>query len=162
MTSVWLGWAQESPIARLQVPLIVGAVTGLLLAAGFGVMTGLHWGDPTSLEGRYPMFGIVVAVEVVLAGAGALVLTSTGRTQWIAWWVALVVAAHFISLAFIFRGPSLAVLGVLQLAALAGGMLTSWQSFAASSRWVGPLMGFTILGYAVITAAVVAPRLLRA
>lgn len=115
MTSVWLGWAQESPAARLRVPLIAGAVTGVALAAGFGLATGLHWSDPTSLDGQYPVFGVVVAVEVVLAGAGALILASTGHARWTAWWVALVVAAHFISLAWIFRGSSLAGLGVMQL-----------------------------------------------
>lgn len=159
MTSVWFGWAQESPVARLRVPLIVGAGTGVALAAGFGVLTGLHWNDPTALDGRYAIFGIVVGAEVVLAGAGAIVLASTGRVRWTAWWVALVVAVHFVSLAWLLRGPSLAVLGAVQVVVLAASVRVTRGMTAPSSRWVGPVMGVTILGYALISAVIVIPRL---
>lgn len=115
MTSVWLDWAQESPVARLRVPLAVGAGTGVALAAGFGELTGLHWSDPTALEGRYANLVVVVAAEVILAGAGA---------------IALAVGVRFA------RGAT-----------------------APSSRWVGPVMGVTILGYALVSAVVVLPRL---
>lgn len=138
MTSVWLGWAQESPVARLRVPLVVGAGTGIALAVGFGVLTGLHWSDPTALEGRYAIFGVVVAAEVVLAGAGASALVSTGRARWTAWRVALVVAVHFVGLAWVFRGPSLAVLGAAEVVALAVGVRVARGITAPSSRWVGP------------------------
>ena len=71
MSVVWFGWAQESPPERLRTPLIVGSVVGLAVTITFGVLTALNWSEPTALEGRYPMFGIVVGAEFALAGAGA-------------------------------------------------------------------------------------------
>lgn len=57
MTAVWLGWAQEAPPGRLRKVLIAGSVVGLLMAVGFGVLTALHWSEPTALEERYGLFG---------------------------------------------------------------------------------------------------------
>lgn len=157
MTSVWLDGAQESPVPRLRVPLVVGTGTGVALPAGFGMLTGLRWNDPTALDGRYAIFGVVVAAEVVLAGVGAIILASTGRTRWTPWWVVLVVATHFVSLAWIFRGPSLSLLAADR--GPRGGRPPPRDNTAPSSRWVGPVMGVTILSYAFISAVAVLPRL---
>lgn len=168
MTTVWFGWAQEAPVARLKIPLIVGSVVAVLVAVGFGVLTVLHWSDPTALEGRYERFGIVVGAEVVLAGAGAAALLLTGHGRWVAWWVALVVALHFVSLAWIFGGQSLAWLGVVEVLLLLVGALLVRGARAGStpvwwdgpsSAWVGPIMGLTILVYAVVNAGVTLQRL---
>lgn len=77
MTSVWFGWAQEAPPARLRTALIAGSVVGLLIAVGFGVLAGLHWSEPTALDGRYGLFGLVVGVELLLAGGGATLRART-------------------------------------------------------------------------------------
>ncbi len=160
MTSVWSGWAQESPADGLRLPLVVGAGLGIALAVGFGVLTALNWRRATALEGRYASFGIVVATELALASAGAGGLAATGHPHWIAWWVALVVAAHFVSLAWIFRGSSLAVLGATEVVVLGVGALLAQGGSTPTSRWVGPLMALTILLYALV-GAVVALRRLR-
>lgn len=168
MTMVWFGWAQEAPLARLRTVLIGGSIIGVLLAIGFGVLTGLNWSEPTALAGRYAVFGIVAGAEFALAGAGAAGFLLTGNSRWVAWWVAVVVAVHFVSLAWIFRGPSLAWLGVIEVVALLVGAFLVRNSHAGgaqvssgdpTSTWVGPLMGATILAYAVVNGAVTLQRL---
>lgn len=162
MSMVWFGWGQEAPLARLRPLLIAGSIVGLLVAVGFGVLTALHWQDPTSLEGRYLTFGFIVGAEVGLGGVGAAILGSTGNGRWTAWWVAVVVAMHFLSLAWILHGTSLAVLGVVQVIALIG--VAKQMRFGAypTSRYVGPLMGATLLAYAVVSGVVTLLRLGRA
>ncbi|ANS79478.1 hypothetical protein SGUI_2082 [Serinicoccus hydrothermalis] len=150
MTMVWCGWAQESPARGWRVPLIVGSVAGVLLAAGFGVWTGLSWGMPTALEGRYATFGVVVAAEVLAAGVGALVLVRRGQSRWIAWWVAMVVAVHFLSLSGIFGGWVLTALAIVQVVGLAALVAPLRRTEAPTSRWVGPLMGVTIFAAALV------------
>ena len=162
MTAVWFGWAQEEPPARGRTALIVGAVLGLAIAVGFGVLTALHWPEPTALTGRYGLFGIVVAAEVLLAGGGAAGFLLTGHGRWVAWWVALVVAVHFISLAWIFSGPSLVWLGIVEVVALAVVAVLVRSSTYPTSRWVGPVMGLTILAFAVVNGVAVLQRMASA
>lgn len=159
MSMVWFGWAQEAPPRQLRVSMIVGSVLGAALAIGFGVLTAIHWGNPTALEGRYEIFGIIVGAEVAVAGAGAAAFGLTGHGRWMAWWVAVVVAAHFVSLAWVLHGPWLAVLGVVQLVALAVLVPVLRGSSDPTSRWVGPVMGLTLLLYAVLSGAAVLRRL---
>lgn len=159
MAMVWFGWAQESPPRALRVPLIVGSVIGVVLAIGFGVVTAIHWGNPTALEGRYEIFGIIVGAEVVLAGVGAAAFGLTGHGRWMAWWVAVVVAVHFASLAWVLDGPWLAVLGAIQLVALIVLVPLMRGSAVPTSRWVGPVMGLTLLVYAVLSGVAVLRRL---
>lgn len=162
MSMVWFGWAQEAPPRSLRVAMIVGSVLGVALAIGFGVLTAVHWGNPTALEGHYETFGIVVGAEVAVAGAGAAALGLTGHSRWMAWWVAVVVAAHFLSLAWLLHGPWLAVLGAAQLVALAVLVPVLHASSMPTSRWVGPLMGLTLLLYAVLSGVATLRRLTEA
>ncbi|WP_201023183.1 hypothetical protein [Serinicoccus chungangensis] len=122
----------------------------VLLAVGFGIWTGLSWGEPTALEGRYAGFGIVVGAELLLAGAGVAVLAFRRQGRWMAWWVAVVVAAHFLSLSWIFGGWILTALGIVQL----GGLIRMFgplrRTEAPTSRVVGPWMGATIFGTALV------------
>ncbi len=158
MSLVWFGWAQEAPPERLRTPLISGSVLGLAVTIGFGVITALHWSEPTALEGRYTWFGIIVGAEFALAGAGAAALATTGHERWVAWWVALVVAVHLLTLAWIFHGPSLVVLGCVQVAALAIVAVLIRGGSDPSSRWVGPLMGGTFVLFALVNGALVVRR----
>lgn len=159
MTTVWFGWAQESPPRWMRNPLILGSCIGVAVAAGFGVLTAMHWADPTALDGRYAQFGLVVGAEFILADAGAAILALNGKYRWTAWWVALVVAGHFVSLAWLLEGPSLAVLGVVQVVALVIGAVVARADVAPSSRWVGPLMGLSLLLYALVAGALTLGRL---
>lgn len=159
MTMVWLGWAQERPDPSWRPWLGAGSVAGTLLAIGFGILVARHWSDPSALEGRYQWFGVLVLVELLLAGAGSLVLAHRGDQRWTAWWVAIVVAAHFLPLAWLLRDWTIAALGVVELVALAVAWTRLTGGTLPTSRVVGPLMGITLLAYAVAAAATAVPRL---
>lgn len=158
MAVVWFGWAQEDPPRRWRIRLGAGSVLGMLLAVGFGVLTALNWDEPTALAGRYPWFGILVAAEVVAAGAGCLVLARRGAARWMAWWVALVVAAHFLPLALLLEDAGIAVAGVVQLVALAAVLPRLRATDVPTSRLSGPIMGVILLVGAVIGAVLTVVR----
>ncbi len=155
MTGVWLGWAQEAPPRRLRPWLVVGSVVGLALAVGFGIAVGLNWASPSALDGKYQWFGILVGAEGLAAGLGCGLLARRGGERWMAWWVALVVAAHFVPLAFLLADLSIAVVGALQVAALVALLPRLRRSDTPTSATVGPVMGYSLLAYAVATAVVV-------
>ncbi|GAA3720536.1 hypothetical protein GCM10022224_103290 [Nonomuraea antimicrobica] len=159
MAFVWFGWAQESPPRRWRVWLGVGSVLGVGLAVAFGVLTAANWGEPSALEGKYAWFGVLVAVEVIAAGAGCLVLARRGASSWMAWWVALVVAAHFLPLALLLNDIGVAVVGVVQLVALGAVVRRLRGTPTPSSQLAGPIMGATLLLSAAISAAIAAPGL---
>jgi hypothetical protein len=152
MAMVWFGWAQEDPPKRWRAWLGAGSVLGILFAVGFGVLTALNWDEPTALEGRYPWFGVLVAAEVVAAGAGCFVLARRGAARWMAWWVAIVVAAHFLPLALLLEDVGIAVAGLVQLVALGAVVPRLRAGDATSSRLAGPVMGVILLVSAAIGA----------
>lgn len=155
MTFVWLGWSQEDPAKGMRPFLGIGSAIGLTLSILFGIMTQQNWGGPSALEGKYHLFGILVLVEVVLAVAGVLVLRHRKQGRWMAWWVALVVALHFVPLGLVLLNDvSVAVLGVLQTIALLAVIPTIRKAEYRSARVVGPLMGFSLLAYAIASAIV--------
>ena len=155
MAVVWFGWAQEDPPASWRARLGAGSVLGLLLAAGFTVLVVRAWDQPSALEGRYPWFGALVAAELVLAGLGCWLLTRRGAGRWMAWWVALVVALHFIPLAFLLVDPTLAVAGGALAVVLAALVPRLRQRSGPTSSTVGATMGGTLLGFAALSGLVV-------
>src|SRR5690349_13210388 len=100
---VWFGWAQEAPPARWRPPLGLGSALGVLLAVVGGLLAWRVWG--TGMAMAHPqarlVFGIVGAVEVGASGLGSAALALTGRSRWIAPWIAGVVGAHFVPLALL-------------------------------------------------------------
>ncbi|SEH02125.1 hypothetical protein SAMN05444920_12460 [Nonomuraea solani] len=159
MAFVWFGWAQEDPPRKWRIWLGVGSVLGLGFAVAFGVLTATNWDQPSALAGKYAWFGVLVAAEVVAAGAGCLVLARRGASRWMAWWVALVVAVHFLPLALLLNDLGVAVVGVVQLAALAVVVPRLRAATTPSSRPAGPIMGATLLLSAAIGAAIAIPGL---
>lgn len=157
MAFVWFGWAQEDPPRRWRIWLGAGSALGVGFAVAFGVLTAVNWDQPSALEGRYAWFGVLVAAEVVVAGAGCLVLARRGASRWMAWWVALVVAAHFPPLALLLNDIGVAVVGIVQLVALGVAGSRSRGGTTPSSRTAGPIMGATLLLSAAISAAIAAP-----
>ncbi|MBB4907794.1 hypothetical protein [Actinophytocola algeriensis] len=152
MAFVWFGWSQEDPPKRWRPWLGAGSVLGLGFAAGFGVLTATNWDQPTALDGRYGWFGVLVAAEVAAAGVGCLVLARRGASRWMAWWVAVVVAAHFLPLALLLSDLGIAVAGVVQLAALGAVVPRLRTADTTTSRLVGPVMGVVLLVSASIGA----------
>ncbi|MFI7703995.1 hypothetical protein [Nonomuraea sp. NPDC049480] len=159
MAFVWFGWAQEDPPRNWRIWLGAGSVLGVGLAVAFGVLTAANWDQPSALEGKYAWFGVLVAAEVVAAGAGCLVLARRGASRWMAWWVAVVVAAHFLPLALLLNDIGVAVVGVVQLVALSVVVPRLRGSTTLSSRSAGPIMGATLLLSAAISAVIAAPEL---
>ncbi|MEV0618290.1 hypothetical protein AB0I81_33540 [Nonomuraea sp. NPDC050404] len=159
MAFVWFGWAQEDPPRHWRIWLGAGSGLGVVLAVAFGVLTAMNWDQPTALEGRYAWFGVLVAAEVVVAGAGCLVLARRGASGWMAWWVAVVVAAHFLPLALLLNDLGVAVVGVVQLVVLALVVPRLRGTRAPSSRTAGPIMGATLLLSAAISAVIAVPGL---
>lgn len=157
MSVVWFGWGQEDPPRRWRWRLGIGSVLGFVFTAVFGYAYALRMDGPSALEGRYEWFGGLFAVEIVVATIGVVYLWRSGRARWMAWWVALVVAAHFLPLAFVLGDASLFVLGLIQIAAL-GATFRSLRSGPAdsadapTSRIVGPVMGGTFLAFAAVSA----------
>src|SRR5689334_12578044 len=112
--TVWFGWAQEAPPSRWRPFLAIGSVVSVLVAIGGGVLASRHWDDGTVFDARTsPIFGIVVAIEFILAGVGAAILGRRGRKELVVSWVALIVGLHFVPLAWFLRFPLLGVMGVL-------------------------------------------------
>ncbi|RJL35269.1 hypothetical protein [Bailinhaonella thermotolerans] len=159
MAFVWFGWAQEDPPPRRRVWLGAGSVLGVVVAVGFGVLTAMNWDRPSALEGDYGWFGALVAAEVVAAGGGCLALARRGAGRWMAWWVALVVAAHFWPLALLLGDAGVAVVGVVQAIALVAVVPRLRGGATTTSRAAGPIMGGTLLLSALIGALLTLPAL---
>ena len=123
--------------------------------AWFGLMSFVWfgWGQEDPPRGLRGWLG---AGEVLLAAVGGLVLARSGRGRWMAWWVAVVVALHFIPLAFFLRDPSLAVVGFIQGVGLLVLVRPLKANTRPTSRLVGPWMGATLLLFAGISAALFA------
>lgn len=152
MTFVWLGWSQEDPKPWMRPILGVGSVLGLGLSVWFGILTYRGWFGSTALDGQYHWMGVLVVAEFVVAGAGAIVLARRKQGRWIAWWVALVVALHFVPLGILLQDATVVVLGVLQTVAVVAVVPVLRRGEYRTSRVVGPLMGFSLLAYAAVSA----------
>ena len=154
MTFVWLGWSQEDPKPWMRPILGIGSVIGLGLSIWFGILTYRGWFGATALEGQYQWMGVLVGAEVVAAGIGALILSRRKKGRWIAWWVAMVVALHFVPLGILLQDGTVVALGLVQAIALAALVPALRRATFRTSRVVGPLMGFSLLAYAVVSAVV--------
>ncbi|KAA9395485.1 hypothetical protein FCK90_00160 [Kocuria coralli] len=158
MAMVWFGWGQEDPPRQWRWRLGAGSVLGVVLAGAFGYALVTRWGEATALDGRYAWFGVLVLAEVVLAAAGCLVLRGRRQGRWMAWWVAVVVALHFVPLAVLLGDWSLTVLGLLQVIGLLALVPRLRSSDEPTSRWVGPGMGASFLAFAVVSLVIFVAR----
>jgi hypothetical protein len=71
-----------------------------------------------------------------------------------AWWVALVVAVHFIPLGLLLEDWTVVAFGLLQGAGLWWLLHRLRAGEGPTSGVVGPFMGFSLLGYACLSAVV--------
>jgi hypothetical protein len=87
--------------------LLSGAVLSLVVAVAGGLLTWRHRDDGTALDRDTSIaFGVVVGIEVALAGLGALVLALSRRRELIPAWIAFVVGVHFVPLAMLLESRS--------------------------------------------------------
>lgn len=159
MCCVWLGWGQEDPPKRLRPFLGVGSVIGLGLTIWFGIQVAKHWSEPSALDTNLVAYIVLVAAEVVLCGAGAIALTVKGKGRWIAWWIGTVVAVHFVPLGVILADLANVALGVGLTVALLVVRPRLARSEGTTSALVGPLLGFSLLAFSIVSALLVLPRL---
>lgn len=95
-----------------------------------------------------------MTATVLAAGIGCFLLWRRQQSRWMAWWVAVVVALHFIPLAFLLNDWSLIGLGVIQVGALLALVPRLKDQQAPTSRLVGPVMGVTLLVFAMVSIVV--------
>lgn len=154
MTFVWFGWSQEDPPPRWRWVFGVGSLLGAAIAGVFVPAVVSGWEGPSALDGHYVAFGVIVLLEVVVAGLGSLLLWRRGKARWTAWWIGLVVALHFLPLAVLLGDWSLLVLSAAQTLGLILLVPRLQVTDGATSRLAGPLMGCTLLLFAGLSTLV--------
>ncbi len=155
----WFGWAQDEPPARWRRPLVVGSVLSVLTCAACGLLAWRQWGTGSVFDAELgPRFGVLVAVEVALAGLGAVVLTRRGATAWVPVWIAGVVGVHFLPLASLLGQALVLVVGVLVTAVAAATPALSRRWSVAPSAVVGAGTGTVLLAGALVSLADAATR----
>ncbi|RBP64261.1 hypothetical protein DFO66_107138 [Brevibacterium sanguinis] len=154
MAAGWFGWAQEDPKPGLRRWLGAGSVLGLLVTIAFGLLVARNWSSPTALDGRYWVFGVVVAAEVLLIGGGCIVLARRGQKRWYGWWIGLCVAVHFVPLVWVFADWSYLVLALVQVAGLLLMVPLLRRGEYPTSRWACPWIAATFLLFAITSAVV--------
>jgi hypothetical protein len=98
-------------------------------------------------------FGVVVGVEVAVAGLGAWVLARRQRSDLIPAWVALVVGVHLFPLAWLLRYPFIGVVaGLVTLAAVVAVPLARSRALAVSAV-TGLATGTVLLAAALFSTA---------
>jgi hypothetical protein len=152
--AAWFGWAQDEPPETWRGALIAGSVLALLTAVVGGVLTWRHWSDGTVFDADTSRtFGVVVGVEVALAGLGAWLLARRRRSDLIPAWVALVVGVHLFPLAWLLHYPLIGVVaGLVTVAAIVAVPLARSRSLAVSAV-TGLATGTVLLAAALYSAA---------
>lgn len=152
--SCWFGWAQERPPARWRLPLIVGAVLSLLVAAGGGIFAWRNWSAASALSEPDAMrrYLIIVGTEFAVAAAGAAVILLGKHRDYLAPWICLVVGVHFWPMAPVFDSTLLVVLGALLTVVAVAAVLVGRRTALAPSAVTGAAAGACLLGAAACSA----------
>ncbi|HEU5471622.1 MAG TPA: hypothetical protein VFV67_13290 [Actinophytocola sp.] len=124
-SAAWAGWGLAQPPDGWSLPLIVGSMLGVLVAAVAGIRTWTYRAGASAMHdpaGRR-RYVRIVGVEVGLIVLGVLVLEFAGRSDYLAPWTLFVVGAHLLPLGGLFRVAGLRIAGVLlALVAVAAGL----------------------------------------
>jgi hypothetical protein len=152
---VWFGWAQEHPPKSWRPWLLAASVASMLTLLAGGILIWLHRADGTAFDqDTSTAFGIVVGIEVVLAGAGAVVLRRMGRTEFVPVWIALVVGLHLFPVAALIGYPLIHVVAALvTIAALAAVPVARARSLPVSAV-NGAAVGGALLAGALVSLAI--------
>jgi hypothetical protein len=86
--------------------------------------------------------------------AGSRLWLGAGSAIGAAWWVAVIVGAHLLPLAWLLGDLSIVVFGVLQLGALGVLRPLCRGRPTSTSRVVGPVTGISMLSHAAVSAVV--------
>lgn len=153
----WCGWGQEDPPRAWRPILGIGSVLGMIIAIGGGFLTWQNWSAETALAlgNGFRTFGIICGIEVALCGIGSAILAITRRTRWISTWIALVVGAHFIPLAFIFNDAGLFGLAAAMMITTGISVYLHVRTGVTPSAVVGLGCGVSLLLFAARAAIIV-------
>jgi hypothetical protein len=154
--TVWLGWAQEAPPKTWRLWLGMGSAAAILTCITGIWLAAAHWDGATALtNSSYPVFGVIVASEVLLVGLGATVLAHFHKKDYLSAWIAVIVGAHFVPLVWIFKDRSLAVLAALLCAVTVVALWRHRKWGIALSALVGGGVGVLLLAFAIKAMLVV-------
>jgi hypothetical protein len=151
----WFGWAQDAPPKAWKGLLLVGSIISLLTAVAGGLLTWRHWTDGTVFDADTSRtFGVVVGIEVALAGLGAGWLARRRRSDLIPAWVAVVVGVHLLPLAWLLRYPLIGLAGgLVTLAGVVAVPLARSRSLAVSAV-TGLATGSVLLAAALVSTVI--------
>jgi hypothetical protein len=117
-----------------------------------GLVTWRHWRDGTAFdEDTSKTFGVVVAIEFVLAGVGAALLSARGKRDVIPVWIALVVGLHLFPVAAIIGYPLIHVIGALVTVAAVAAIPVARSRSLPTSAVNGLGVGTALLAGALVS-----------
>lgn len=153
----WYGWALEAPPRSWRSWIIAGLAASWVTVVVGVVVTWINWNTGTVFDptiGR--LFGLVVGIELAVAGVGAWILKRRDQNDLMPPWIALVVGVHFIPLGYILGIPVLYLLGaVVSVLAVVSVVVARARSLATSSA-TGVMTGSCLLGGAIMSLATAA------
>lgn len=149
--SSWFGWAQERPPGSWRLPLTLGAVASISVAALGGLLAWQNWssGSALSAAGAMRMYAVTVGVEFACAGVGAALLAWRGHARHLAPWICLVVGIHFWPMAPLLEDSGLYVLGGVLVVVAVAAMLLARRTSVSPSALTGAGAGTALFLFAL-------------
>lgn len=150
-SAVWFAIALEKPPKLWKKIIYAGIGTGLLLAIVGGVLMYFYHSAPSALgsDETWRLFCNTVIVEFVACSIGVAVLNWRKKPEYIAAWIAFVVAAHFIPLVFVFQDLALYVLAGAGIVASIIPLFYSKRLGVTVSTLTGVTMGTLLMLFAI-------------
>lgn len=145
----WFGWAGAEATTLEEVLFTIGSVLSavVLLIGAIAAFRLRHVEGAVRDKKTGRRYGIIVGVETALAGIGAAILGGSGHANLIAAWVSIVVGAHFVALAPLFRDWWLLALAVLMVGAAVWAWWYEVRSGTPTSTTAAPLSGLLLVVY---------------
>jgi hypothetical protein len=141
---VWFGFAVAGPIAGPA----RGVLAVAMVMAGAVALTGAIDAVRSRAEGSVVQdpvvsrrYWLVFTVQVLIAGAGALILGLVGAGEFILTWITVVVGGHFVPLARLLRDPLLGVLGICLMGACALAVVMHSSGHGSATTITGTTTG---------------------
>ncbi|WP_322768359.1 hypothetical protein [Frankia sp. Cr1] len=152
---MWFGWAQERPPSSWRRPLLIGAIASVILVVlGARVSWQLRSSSSVfSASEASRRYGIVVRVETVIAAVGSTAIFSSGRSEYLAPWICLVVGVHMWPIAAVLRSPSFLVLGGVLTVVAVSAVVVSGHTDVAASAITGAGAGSALACFSGVNAA---------
>lgn len=106
--------------------------------------------EPSPLSGPAAgrQYGIILAVEIASAGAGAVILDITGQAEFISAWVCFVIGVHFLPLARVFPGIGMVGLAIAVVLVAVAGLMVGLTTAILPSTVAGMGAGVCLLVHA--------------